>query len=312
MCHLFAAPALALMIGFMAQRTGLCMVRGVEEFRVGRPTLLLGMLICGVWVWAFVPLASTFNVASPLHRFAFHWLFAVGGFVFGLGAAFNQGCAVSTLSRLARGEGRMLATIGGWMIGWYSWLQIGFDATHRQLPMRTGWPLGALILMSLSASVWALAGPPERRKLWLGVMLFGMLAGALFLFEPRWSPSDLVQDSSDAWFRGTGWPAAARFAIAAALITGMAWATWLTRGFRWHRIAFNQAALHLAAGTLMGVGAAMSLGGNDAQLLRALPTLSPAGMAAVFSIIVGIVAGSSLRRMLRSISVRHVLANKLN
>ena len=47
----------------------------------------------------------------------------------------------------------------------------------------------------------------------------------------------------------------------------------------------------------MGLGASLALGGNDSQLLIALPAFSPAGVVATISIILGIAAGLVTRNV---------------
>jgi len=49
------------------------------------------------------------------------------------------------------------------------------------------------------------------------------------------------------------------------------------------------------AGTCMGVGASLALGGNDSQLLLALPTLSPGGITSVVGMLTGIWLGLFIR-----------------
>ena len=54
------------------------------------------------------------------------FLFAlVGGFVFGVGAALNRGCSLSTLQRLADGEMSMLVTLAGLVLGVASFSYLG-------------------------------------------------------------------------------------------------------------------------------------------------------------------------------------------
>ena len=49
----------------------------------------------------------------------------------------------------------------------------------------------------------------------------------------------------------------------------------------------------------MGMGASLAVGGNDSQLLLALPAFSPAGFVAVFSMLVGIWAGLYIKDKLK-------------
>ena len=56
--------------------------------------------------------------------------------------------------------------------------------------------------------------------------------------------------------------------------------------------------MQIVAGTFMGIGASLALGGNDTQLLLALPALSPAGMVTVLGMLVGIWSGLFVREKL--------------
>lgn len=51
---------------------------------------------------------------------------------------------------------------------------------------------------------------------------------------------------------------------------------------------------HLLAAMLMGVGAVTAGGGNDSQLLLALPALSVAGVTTIISMLIGIYVGRKL------------------
>jgi hypothetical protein len=51
------------------------------------------------------------------------------------------------------------------------------------------------------------------------------------------------------------------------------------------------------AGACMGIGASLALGGNDSQLLLALPTLSPGGMTAILGMLIGIWSGLYIREI---------------
>ncbi|AXB30838.1 hypothetical protein DSB67_04295 [Vibrio campbellii] len=79
--------------------------------------------------------------------------------------------------------------------------------------------------------------------------------------------------------------------LMAALIGGMVIAAIAKKSFEFRPSAIKHYMRHLAAGILMGLGAVMAGGGNDSQLLVALPALSSAGIVAVMSIIAGIFVG---------------------
>lgn len=280
-------------VGFLAQWSGICMVRGVREWQAGRPALLLAIVLCGVWTWTTLPLGSWLGIDVPVRRYPVAPIFAVGGFIFGLGSALNQGCTVSTMSKLAQGNAHMLMTMLGWIVGWCAWM---FFQPFTDTPMMTTVPRGAtyaLVGLSVTLTVWAFTTTPERRKLWLGVMAFGFLAGLLYLLEPHWSPSDMVLDLSSVVLGENSVPAPSpyRYALILMILLGMLLAAWRSHAFSLQKISGKKLALHLGGGTLMGVGASMSLGGNDAQLLIALPSFSPAGVLTVAFIIIGVLSG---------------------
>jgi uncharacterized membrane protein YedE/YeeE len=106
------------LLGYLAQTTGLCMVRGVKEAKSGSPMFIVAIVFSGSLAWVSMALGS---VVEERLLFTAFWpsLFSLfGGFLFGIGAAINSGCGVSTVSRLARGEVVMLATILGWFVAW--------------------------------------------------------------------------------------------------------------------------------------------------------------------------------------------------
>lgn len=87
------------------------------------------------------------------------------------------------------------------------------------------------------------------------------------------------------------WPKPSRFLLVCILILGMFVAAKLKGSFLLQKVAFGAGSKHFAVGCLMGVGAVMAKGGNDTQLLVAMPSLSLNGFAAVASMVVGIYVG---------------------
>ncbi len=282
-------------IGYLAQKTGLCMVRGVLEFRKGRPMLILALLLCGICALAILPLAASLGLNTSLPRYEWHYFFALGGLIFGLGSSANGGCAISTMSRLAQGEITMIATMVGWVTGWCLWA-LWIPDGYQPTPIGGASDLTIILeVIALSiATIWAVTHSPQGRKLWLSVMAIGLVAGLLFALQPHWSPSYLLQDFARVTLHNeTGrWPTNDRFVILIALLSGMFIAAWLSHHFVLKAIHFSDLMIHLVAGTAMGIGAAMSLGGNDTQLLIAMPGFSPGGVVAVIFILLGIYIGS--------------------
>lgn len=288
---------LVCIVGYLAQSIGLCMVRGVNEFKRGKPEFLMALLLSGVLTWIALIYASYFDLQTSFKTYeANHW-FAIGGVIFGFGAAFNQGCGVSTLSKLSRGDTRMIFTIVGWLIGWVILAQWSPSTNHIKLFLPTNITLGILISISVVLLVWAFIGNKQRRDLWLTMMTIGFIGGFVFLFDPKWPPSGLLYQVSHALAgtNGSLWPPVESYLLFLSLLVGMFSAAWHTKKFELITSNWKQWLLHIVAGTCMGIGASLALGGNDTQLLLALPTFSPGGFIAVIGMLVGISVGLFIR-----------------
>lgn len=290
MTFFIIALCLTFALGYLAQFTGLCMVRGVNEWKNGNPSFLLAILFSGVLAW--VAAATAFFLDLPLQFRVYQpsILFAVGGCLFGLGAALNKGCGVSTLTRLTRGDIVFSATVLGWLIGWVLLSTWRPEVAVKALPLpdKVTYPL--LIFISISIGIWALLGGRERKKLWFGMMGIGLLGGFLFLYHPQWPPSGLLHDLSRAILDKDDayWPDFTRYLLFISLLMGMCFSALRSKQLSWAVPNIKYWLIHLFAGILMGIGASLAMGGNDSQLLLALPTFSLAGLIAVVAMIAGI------------------------
>ena len=287
------AILLAVLVGLLAQRTGLCMVRGVSELLERRPSFLLAILCCGFWYWLVVPFTGQEWVPFLAKRFDGTVHFIIGGLLFGLGAALNKGCSISTISKLASGHFYMLATIVGWILGWLLLPILTPPVSYQPLESINTPNLPALLVLALILFLTILKTSPERRKLLLGVILFGITASILTLLEPQWSPSQLLKDLSyTAYHRDVQvWPEVERYLIIVGLVFGMALGAKNRLALTSFQFRPNQILSHSLAGFIMGLGASLALGGNDSQLLISLPAFSPSGVVAILSIIFGIAIG---------------------
>jgi len=280
-------------LGYLAQTTGLCMVKGVNQAVKGKPMFLAAILLSGSFAWLPLLLANfTLAHTMPLTHQA-SWFTALGGLLFGFGAAVNHGCGVSTVSRLARGETVMLATILGWLTGWVLLASVisKVESSVYILPQHM-YVAGAGLLSILL--VFALFHfNKANRKLWLSMLSIGMMASIVFLYERHWTPSGLLKDISlFVWYgNDREWPSLERFILMFSLVLGMLVAAVFTRSFMFKWMTIKQLLRHLFAGILMGMGAVLASGGNDTQLLLALPVFSPAGLVAVIFMLLGIYVG---------------------
>lgn len=292
MIYTLIGIACVTLIGFIAHRVGICLVRAVKMSIERDFSLLLAILLSGLWAAIYILVADYNQWQQPFERFAFHPLFAVGGFIFGLGASVNQGCSVSTMHQFARGNLSMIFTMLGWFIGWCLWMSLSMTNFVRvdyimlaALDINIVKLLFGLSVVFTMGMLWLF---PKQRERWFGIALIGLLVSVLFHIEPMWAPSKLIQDIGSSVFEGTAAPSFFREVLVVMLLLGM-WLSVLLIGnmqLRWptpHKLV-----RHSVAGNLMGVGGAMALGGNDSQILMGLPTLSIGAITAVSFMIIGI------------------------
>lgn len=301
MYSLIVALIFAAYIGYFAQVTGLCMVRGVDDWMQGKPIRLLAIIGTGFWVYLYFPLMDAVDIPLHLQRFELHWGFLLGGFIFGIGAALNGACSISTVSRLSSGDLRMVLTILGWLAGWLLLEYSGMRFSYTRIVGINSWLhwlSWAVLAFLVLASVYVYVKRRSAWRIWSGIMLVGILAGALILIQPNWSPSDFVKDLGLATItRNPGiLPVVERIAILAMMLIGMGIGAWKYRRFRLFFPGVRDIGKHVFAGALMGVGAAAALGGNDFQLLLAIPALSLAGLLAIAGILLGIRVGRVIVR----------------
>jgi len=288
------ALTIAAVIGYTAQVTGLCMVRGVSDWIRGRRFRLTAIVLAGFWIYLFTPLID-YHDHSFLAVYPFHWSIPLGGFVFGVGAAMNGACSISTATRLSSGDLRMVLTMLGWLAGWILLIIADVEPDLRRTTYQLGllpWIAVSVLLLASILIYWKFR---HRWRMWSGIMLVGIFAGALFLSEPAWSPSDFVRDAAFSLMTGTSPPPSlSRALILVAMLLGMAVGAWRFGRFRLVLPGYSETGKHLGSGLLMGVGSALALGGNDFQLLLALPALSLASISALTSMLVGIWLGVRL------------------
>jgi hypothetical protein len=297
MMMIIVSLILVCFIGFLAQTIGLCMVRGVNEFKNGKPEFLLALIFSGVLIWIAMIYANYFEIHTNFKTYEANKWFFIGGGIFGFGAAFNKGCGVSTLSKLCRGDTTMIFTIIGWLIGWTILAQWTPATNHIKLFLPSNLSLVILISISLALLIWVFMGDKNRRKLWLTMMTIGLTGGFVFLFDSKWPPSGLLYQVSHALagVSGSLWPPIESYLLFVSLLIGMFTAAWHTKKFELIRSSWKQWLLHIMAGTCMGIGASLALGGNDSQLLLALPSLSPGGLIAILGMVSGIRLGLFIR-----------------
>lgn len=290
-----ATIALMFLIGYSSQRSGVCMVRAMREVierrRVHR---LAGFLLAAASAMVVMGLAKALG-ASPFMTIPGappDALALAGGVLFGLGSLVNGHCAMGTLAALTAGEVCRLATLAALFV---AALLLGpsMSGAALMLPERPVVisPLArdaadALILGSVLALVSA--GYIHRRLRWnrprggwsplIAMTLIGAASGLLFALDRQWVYTSRIAEIA----YGKAWALPAVVGLAA-LIAGMTIATVVAGTFRLHTGTLTQWLRAGGGGLLMGTGATLVPGGNDAMLFTGVPLLLPnllAGYAA--------------------------------
>ena len=293
------ALAVAALLGAAAHRGGLCTVRAVAEvLTTRRGHILWSFLKASLWTTSFLALAAAAGRAAPLASFSFDWIVVAGGLLFGIGAALNGACALSTFARLAEGHVAMAFAPLGWLAGMAALAEVAPGTPPSgQAAALPGW-------LALPALVWIGAegvrlvrrlrrdglgpGGAAAWPLSLAVLVMAAAYAALLLAGAPWSFTSTALCTTGAGATtscdapGLLWP------ITGAAFAGMAGSAALRGSFRLRRPRPRAALRHLAAGVTMGAGAALIPGGNDGLILFGLPSLSPHALPAWIAIVGGI------------------------
>jgi uncharacterized protein len=315
MLVLILSCVLAAVLGFAAQRASICNVRAVAEV-IGARTgyMLAGIGKSVLWVvvvtipflW-FMPAA-----AAALGGWRLSGISLLGGLLFGVGAAVNGACAFSTLARLADGQLAMLGTLAGFLLGIVGFeLLAGAGFLHAPstgtpfvgaLPAAAGMTLAlVLILWGLyeAGRLWRTRAPAARLhhlaiagqyRLSAAAMLIGLANGVLYLVDGAWGYTGTLQQGIEGWLRIRMWPGATQWILFAAMFAGMVVSTWQRRSLKVAGAPGRVWARTLFGGSLMGLGAALAPGGNDALILYGIPSLSPHAIPAYLTMVIGIAA----------------------
>lgn len=288
----------------------MCSVRAVGEILTTRRSLMLQSFIkASFWVVGIAVPLAWLSVVPP-HLIAVYALVLpalAGGFVFGVGAAFNGGCAFFTLSRLVSGELKLLFTLLGFVVGFVLHSKL-FPAFHSPLaaPLLTVYQhfesryllLLLPIWLWMAYELWRLwASRPvgmgwmqrllaDQYRLSTGAFLFGVSNAVLISIWGGWSyPGTLYGVVTHP---AAGDTDVIRLLLFAALLGGMVFSALQRRGVRWRLDTPRDWLVHLLSGSLMGVGIAMTPGGNTGLLLEGIPMLSPHAIPAYLAMMVGV------------------------
>lgn len=326
---------LALILGFAAHRASVCTVRGVAEI-LHAGTLYMAASIAKSALWVLLVTLPVFwlvpGAASAVTGWPLTSAVVAGGFLFGAGAGLNGACAYSLMARLVDGEGGMLVAVGGFAIGVLGFvllLDAGMLARDAQVPAGVGpfaaeGGLAVLLLVAIVAlwaawEAWRLwrKRPPgagllaRQYRLSSAALVIGASAALIFLLFGPSGYSATFEIVIEGALGTRDWPIPARWLVLVCVLLGMALSTWERGSFRldWRpRLGWVR---NLAGGILMGLGAALAHGGNDAFVLYGIPSLSPHAVPAYAAMAVGILLGLWAARRAFGFELRVVCRNDL-
>jgi hypothetical protein len=335
MVALIVACTLAAMLGFAAHRASVCTVRAVAEVitsRTGHMLISIGKSMAWVIAVAMPVVLLIPSAGANLPGWPLTGASVLGGFVFGIGAAINGACAYSTMARLVDGEGGMLVTVAALALGILCFVTlVGWGWLDRPVP--TPALAGSLsqlaLLIALTLILWCVY---EAARLWRtcqaghgirelalapqyrlssAAMIIGLAGAAIFLLYGSASYTMTVQHLVEG-LRGTGsFPAAERCILLLAVMGGMLLSTLQRRSFcldwRPRRIWLR----NICGGLLMGLGVALTPGGNDALVLYGIPALSPHALPAFLALLLGTALGLLAMRAWFGIELRVACRNDL-
>ena len=311
---------LAALMGFAVHRASLCMVRTVAEIlSTHRAYMMFTMLKAVLWVMAFaVPILLFLpESAAPNRIYAITFAAIAGGFLFGVGAATNGGCAFSTLGHLANGNLWMLTTLLGFCIGVAGLSSIIPMTDHGQaltpllskapkslilvvltlLWLFLCWELFRLWRSRAKGSGWIQLFFSRHYRLSTAALLLGFNGGVLYALHDAWTYTNALKRQVQSLWLPIDQPLTINLLLFLALFGGMLLSAW-QRGslrLRWHRVqAWPR---HFIGGAFMGAGAVLIPGGNDTLILKSLPGLSPHAIPASAALFCGIGATLLLMRL---------------
>lgn len=267
-------------LGAALSRVSLCAVAGMQQVVTARnfsglERLLLAASGAGVILLLSAGLVSGAVLlpgAAP-----FHAGIIAGGLLLGLGALLNGGCYLGSVLYLGSGNLNFLFTLAGIGCGARAAESLALlPAAAASAPRAAMGPIWIAGVIFFALIIVVLTRRDGQKGRWLA-LLAGALAGLVYARHPGWSYGSVLESLAHGRLDLMNWSANLSAlllfagAIAGAQLGGRFKLQWPTL----------QRALRCAAGGLvMGCGAALVPGGNDALLLWAIPGLTVYGVLA--------------------------------
>lgn len=305
---LAAVAALLFLIGYSSQRSGVCMVRAVQEVVVRqRLHRLAGLTLAAGWAMLVMGLAELAG-ARPFETILGarpDGLALAGGFVFALGTLLAGHCALGMLAALTAGDLPRSAGIAA-MFAAAVLLGPSMSGAVLMLPQRAAVPsplaghvlaaiaIGAIMIALAAAYIHRRIGWRQPRGGWsplVAMSLIGAASGLLFALDREWLYTSRIAQFA----HGTPGTWAGLLAGPLVLMAGMTIAARRGGMFRLRAGTMRDWARSAAGGLLMGAGATLVPGGNDTMLFTGVPLLLP-NLLAAYAVFTATLAAALLVR----------------
>jgi len=303
---------LAALLGFTAHSASICAVKAVSEvINTQRSHMLNSFGKTAMWTLTVMMLLMVLAPDSLMPTLRAPSLPSIfGAFLFGIGAALNGGCAISTVTRLGNGEFRMALTVVGIVlaIAAVDGGLVVLPVTARQTlnPFVLGyWQLRLAVALLLAWAIHETITLWRKRdrsshfieglihrpwRLSTAAAVIGLANVAIAVAAGHWAYTGTLRDFVGANIAGRVPPSSLQIALFAALLIGVVCSALLRRTYALRCRPKPEWLRNLSGGMLMGLGIVMVPGGNDGLLLDGIPSLSPHAIPAFVALLIGIAA----------------------
>lgn len=279
---------LLLLIGYAAQKSSVCMVRGMNEVvRRRRAHRMAGFLLAAATAMLVMAICVLLG-RDPFRLIggaSFSWFALLGGVIFAIGAYLNGMCALGTLASLTVGDVSRLATIVGMIVAallCQPLIVASNTVLHGPAPM--GSPLAGHEYLAAGVAAAAMAaslaylynklGWNRVRGGWsplVAMMVLGAASGLLYALDQQWAYTSRIA----ALAHGRPVQNPIELLTPLLLLAGMVAGGGSAGRFQWEWGSPRQWLRAGAGGAIMGIGAVLVPGGNDAMLFTGLTLLLP-------------------------------------
>ena len=299
----------AFAMGFLVPRSTTCAVAAVTEvlerkraWRFGGFALASLSAMAVLWPIAWF-------TGLPIHfapSITPSSMIALGGLLFGAGAALNGACVFGTLTKIVSGDTSYLFVLPGL---WLGALLLGVTGLSVQPEIIANTELsapsvGPALLWALALGLLILFGWLFLRKGRAdkagSMAAIGVIGGLLYTIHPAWNYSVAIHDFAQAIVSAPQHMADGLlpWLVAAACLGGVT-STLAAGTFKLKLPSLRGSAGAMLGGFLMAFGLVMIPGGNDGLILFLLPSLIGSGTLAYVAMNLGILGTLLLGRAMR-------------